>query len=298
MGSKIESISPDRLIEDFCDFLREAGNSQATIRNRRGDIKALVTWSENRHGYTFNAQEFISSDIDDYRDFLLAGFKVATANRRVTSMNVFFRWVAARGLIKRQQFRVLKHASRAGNRTSPPRLLDAFEQNQLINSVESAGDLNDIVAIRLMIECGLRVAELCSLRWNDVINVDNSGILALSSPHVKSITRREIPLPDKTREALVSLRQTRISGPTSYVLNGRAGPITRSGIEFLVSRHAKRAALENVTAKALRHTYILNLVRGGVDLGSLTMLLGNGIAELASRYGSIWLRGSQSEHKY
>jgi len=298
VGSKIESVRPDLLIEEFCDFLREAGNSQETIRNRRGDIKALVTWSENRHGYTFNAQEFISSDIDDYREFLLSGFRIATANRRVTSMNVFFRWVASRGLIKRQQFRALKHVSRVGDRTSPPRLLDAFEQNQLINSVESAGDLNDIAAIRLMIECGLRVTELCSLRWDDVTIVDNRGILALSSPQVKSITRREIPLPDKAREALVSLRQTRISEPTTHVLNGRTGPITRSGIEFLVSRHAKRAALENVTAKALRHTYILNLVRGGVDLGSLTMLLGNEITELASRYGSIWLRGSQPEHEF
>jgi site-specific recombinase XerD len=298
VGSKLESIRPDRLIEDFCDFLRQAGNSQATIRNRRGDINALVTWSENRHGYTFNAQEFISSDIDDYREFLLSRFRITTANRRLTSMNIFFRWVAARGLIRRQQFRALKHVSRAGDRISPPRLLDTFEQNQLINSVESAGDRNDIVAIRLMIECGLRVTELCSLRWDDVIIVDNRGILALSSRRVKTITRREIPLPDNIREALVSLRQTRISEPTSHVLNGRTGPITRSGIEFLVSRHAKRAALENVTAKALRHTYILNLVRGGVDLGSLTMLLGNEITELASRYGSIWLRGSRSEYKY
>lgn len=293
MGSKIETIRPERLIEEFCDFLRQAGNSQATIRNRRGDIKALTIWSANRHGYPFSAQEFISIDIDDYREWLFLQFKIATANRRLTSLNVFLRWVAARGLIKRHEFRALKHVSQAEHPQSPPRLLNELEQNQLINTVELSGDLKDIVAVRLMIQCGLRVAELCSLRWDDVIIVDNRGILLLSSPQLKSTTQREISLPDKTREALVSLRQTRTSGHTSHVLNGRTGPITRRVIEFLITRHAKKAGLENVTAKTLRHTYILNLIRGGVDLGSLTMLLGNEITELASRYGSIWLRGSQ-----
>jgi integrase len=173
---------------------------------------------------------------------------------------------------------------------SPPRFLDEAEQLQLIQSVESSGDLQNIVAIRLMIECGLRVVELCALKWKDVVIVDGRAMLSLSAPPRRSFPKRHIPLNEKTHEELVSLRQTQMSNLTSHVLTGRTRPISRRGIEVLVARHSKTAGLRNVTAKTLRHSFILNHVDEGVDLDLLTMLIGRGVADFTSRYGPLTLR--------
>jgi site-specific recombinase XerD len=295
VGPKIEIIPPQQLVEEFSEFLRQAGNSPATIRNRHGDITALIRWSEARNGQSFATQEFVAADIDEYRKWLFSKFKVTTANRRLTTLNVFLKWAAAKRIIKRQ-LPGLRHLSQPDKCPSLPHTLDATELNRLLELVESSGDLKEIVAIRLIIDCGLRVSELCALKWDDVIVANDKGVVTLGPP--TSIKLIAVPLPDKTRVALAALWASRSPSASPNVLNGRTGPISRRAIEMLVSRWARKAGLQTVTPKVLRRSFMLDLIRSGVDPRLITLWAGNEITELARRYGSIELRAPSTTYKF
>jgi integrase/recombinase XerC len=277
------------LLEQFCEFLREIGNSDATVRNRRGDIKGLTSWFETRHNRKFELRQFVTEDIPEYRGWLFSQFKATTANRRLTSLSVFLKWAAAKRLIRRQEFPALRHSAlEQGVREIPPSL-DQSEQKRLFESVARSGDLVATVAISLMVNCGLRVSELYSLKWEDVSVVNGRGTVSIPTSKLKSRSAVSVPLPDSVREALASLWKVQASDPGSYVLSGPKGRITRRAIEMLVNRYGRKADLSNLTPKVLRHTFIMNLVRSGIDPRLILMWAGNEVAELARLHGSVRL---------
>jgi site-specific recombinase XerD len=295
VGPHVKTITADRLVKEFCEFLRQAGNSQGTIRNRRDDTTSLIKWSEARRGRPFVVREFVAMDLDEYRKHLFSQFTISTANRRSTTVNIFLRWAATRQFVK-HQLPALRHVSQPDKCPSLPLTLDTTGQKRLIDSVESSGNLHDLVAIRLMIDCGLRVSELSALKWDDVVVVNDKGSVTVGPPN--STERVHVPLPTKTREALAALWESQLSSPSPTVLNGRKDPISRRAIEMIVSRWARKASLVAVTPKVLRRSFMLNLIRSGVDPRLITLWAGNEITELARRYGSIDLRPQSMKYKF
>ncbi len=72
-----------------------------------------------------------------------------------------------------------------------------------MRAVERAGKPRDIAAILLMLNTGLRVAELCVLVWRDIRVTDRHGTLTVRNG--KGSKRREVPLNKDARRVLLFL---------------------------------------------------------------------------------------------
>lgn len=169
-------------------------------------------------------------------------------------------------------------------------ILSPEEQN-LILELASSGDLREF-GYYLCLQTGLRIGEICALRWNDIdfenrlMRVDRTLIrisdtggtdkktkVIFDSPKTQS-SSRVIPLPDVLIRELAFRKSCAMSGD-SFLLTGTDAYIeprlyTYNFKQFLDKNHMKHYGFH-----ALRHTFATRCIENGFDAKSLSELLGH-----------------------
>jgi integrase/recombinase XerC len=134
----------------------------------------------------------------------------------------------------------------------------------------------------VLLNSGLRIQELCSLTWADVQMTDRKGTLTVR--HGKGAKRRHIPLNADARHAFVRLGYHEHAGKDAVIFTGQRGPLTPRGVQSLLKKYVKAAALEHVSPHSLRHTFCKNLVNAGVGLEKVAALAGHDHLDTTRRY--------------
>ena len=114
-------------------------------------------------------------------------------------------------------------------------------------------------AMLLMAYCGLRLAEVEKVRYEDIVDVGGVKMLRVSGKGGKV---RMVPLPPAV------LRELEPDG------RGRIVPISRLAVYYRIIRLARRAGVRT-TPHRLRHYYATRLLRSGADLRTVQELLGH-----------------------
>ena len=142
---------------------------------------------------------------------------------------------------------------------------------------------------------GLRIGELCALKWSDIdlsqrtisvsrtiqrIKVQGGTQLIITEP--KSISSvREIPIPD----CILPLLKNFCSKGESYILSGTAKPVEPRTMQYRFQALLKKAKLPSIHFHALRHMFATNCVELGFDVKSLSEILGHSGVEITlNRY--------------
>jgi integrase/recombinase XerC len=115
-----------------------------------------------------------------------------------------------------------------------PRWLDRREQNALLRAAERAGEPRDLAVVRLLLNTGLRVQELCALTWKDVAVSERKGSLTVR--HGKGRKHRQVPLNHNARAVLAALGHPQHAGQEAVILQGQRGPKAPRGVQALLAR--------------------------------------------------------------
>lgn len=164
--------------------------------------------------------------------------------------------------------------------------LNLTEQAKLLQCLYEGMDIHKL-GILLCISTGLRLGEVCSLKWQDVdlerqvlyvnrtvqrIAVEghrNKTILLEGDP--KSIfSRREIPLSDEMVKLLSSYKGIQ----EGYVING-SRPMEPRTYQNKFQRYLQDAGISRKNFHILRHTFATNCINNGADVKSLSEILGH-----------------------
>lgn len=169
------------------------------------------------------------------------------------------------------------------------RILSRREQETLCDHLLT--HLNDRnLGILLCLFTGLRLGEICALRWEDVSfseqalyvhqtmqRLQNRGKtgkktrVIITPPKSRSSIRR-IPVPDELADILFVYGKEK----TGYVLTGKEEAFVEPRtMERYFARILKEAELEKVNFHALRHTFATRCVEMSFDLKSLSEILGH-----------------------
>lgn len=164
-----------------------------------------------------------------------------------------------------------------------PRELTAAEVSALLR----ASDAGTRRAVALLVS-GLSVDEVLAVRWSDL----DSGA---SSANLPGPPPRQVTLPP----AVVALLGERPAEPAAPVLAGERGePSTAQALasQLLVAAHdAGLEAAQEVSAEALRHTYIAFLVRQGARFADVTRWVGPLSADELAAYSQLAPPGARLE---
>jgi integrase len=164
----------------------------------------------------------------------------------------------------------------------PRRVLDVLDRSEIAQLEGAAGSDRDQLIIRILADCGLRAAELCALAVSDIVRHDRQSYLRVEG---KGQRERLVPLPPALQRRLD--RYLRGSRPKAVdtdrlfvsVRRGRSGayePLTPSGVLQLVRVATARAGVpKRVHTHLLRHSFITNALRGGMNPMMVAQIAGH-----------------------
>lgn len=170
-------------------------------------------------------------------------------------------------------------------KVKPVRTFSESEQARLLSVIYAELD-SFRIALLLCLYTGLRLGELCALKWSDFdfrsmsLTVTRTvQRIAMQSGVTKTIlletapksedSNRTIPLLPEIRELLVQLR---VNQP--YVFGGEK-PLEPRTMQYRFKKLLRENGIEERNFHVLRHTFATNCVENGMDVKALSEILGH-----------------------
>jgi integrase/recombinase XerD len=148
--------------------------------------------------------------------------------------------------------------------------------------VRAAPSRRDRILIEVGYAGGLRVSELVSLTWSDVIGRDGGRVQL--SVLGKGGKRREVLLPEVVSRSLLSLRGDAGANDPIFA-SPRGGHLTERAINYILKRAATEAGINpKVSAHWLRHAHASHAIDRGAALPVVQATLGHGNIAVTSGY--------------
>ena len=178
-------------------------------------------------------------------------------------------------------------------KSQPTTPLSAAEQNQLRTYVLSDPTPRKL-GLLLGIESGLRIGEVCGLKWSDfdlkagtvqikrtvsrIYCGDGHTKIVIQSPKTRT-SQREIPLSRYMVQALKILQKSYPSD--AWFLSGnKIKPVEPRCYRKSIKAYLKQAAVHQVRPHVLRHTFATTCLQAGCDIKTLSELLGHANANI------------------
>jgi site-specific recombinase XerD len=269
-------------IESFVEELRRQEKAPNTTLSYRYDLVLFSRWLEATNDEAFLASSVTPTDLREYRRYLLEVERrsPATINRRLASLRTFFQWARAEGLCREIPTDAVK-----GIQSSPraPKSLSKKDVDRLIREVEQSGNKRDLAVLQVLRHAGIRVGELVALRLSDVTLSERKGQLVVRAG--KGSKYRVVPLNADARKALSDYLAVRPKSTSDRLFLGRSSDgLSPRAVEKTVLKYAHQARLEDVSPHTLRHTFGKSALDAGVDLVTVSRLMGHERLETTAIY--------------
>lgn len=263
-----------QIFQDFSAYLQSSERSFLTIKNYLADLRLFEKWFLETNAYpAFSPSDVTPTDLREYKQFLIINkeMKPASVNRRLASLRSFIKWATEVGFSHTVQMSKIPKFEKTEK--TGIRWLDRKEENALLRVVERNGGIRDIAIIKLLLNTGLRVSELCFLRWSEIVINERKGVLKVLQG--KGGKRREVPLNYDARQVLLDLGYKQNAGKKDWIFVGQRGKLTPRGVQTLFRKYAEPVKLKKLSPHSLRHTFCKNLLNAGVTLEKIALLAGH-----------------------
>jgi len=226
------------------------------------------------------------------------GLSDTSRNTYARQLRTFFTWCAAEGYLKQNPAKQMK-APRAPRKVVS--YLTRAEYEQLVRAIEAdvvvqgnyvlPGQVLWLIdVVRFAVGTGLRLREICHLRWSAVnlaegtLTVKASGDFQPKSGH-----ERVVYVAGEALEVLQRFSRERTREGDDFVFKGANGDKLAPDYVSKRFRHFRRLARlpENIHFHSLRHTYASWLVMAGVDLYRVKELMGHASIQTTMRYAHL-----------
>ncbi|WP_240125688.1 tyrosine recombinase XerC [Thermomonas alba] len=254
-------------IDEFLAYLAvEKRASAHTLDAYRRDLAALAQWAGER--------DVLALEEADIRAFVAAehrrGLSPKSLQRRLSACRSLYRWLLRHGRIARDPCAGIR-APKAARKL--PQVLDVDEAVQLVTLPTDAPlGLRDRALLELLYSSGLRLSEVCALRWQD-LDFDSGLVTVLG----KGRKQRIVPVGSHARAALLAWRDDSGGAADGFVFPGRGGArISGRAIQLRLKQLAQRQGMfKRIHPHLLRHSFASHVLESSGDLRGVQELLGH-----------------------
>ena len=175
-------------------------------------------------------------------------------------------------------------------------VIKSFSDEQIRKMIKfyngnSFREIRNKAIISMLVDTGLRNSELCGLRIGDVRET-------VVFVHGKGRKERIVPISPQLKKLLIKYERVReiylkdnILHYDNYFLSYRCKPLTVEGVERIVKICGEGIKGIRVSPHTIRHYYAQSQLRNGLDVYSLSRLLGHSTIDITK----IYLQSIQDE---
>lgn len=220
-----------------------------------------------------------------------------TVNRKLSSLNSYFRYLQRLGIIEANPLRKL-HAQRL-----PERIAVSLKEAETVHLFDNTAfgegfdGATDRLICELLYSTGMRRNELLSLKENDVEwSLKQLRILG------KGNKERLVPVSDALLDTMRDYIQAKQELPRyngEYLLNTPAGnPLYAGYVYRTVTRHlATATTMHKKSPHVLRHTFATHLLGNGANIQAIKDLLGHSSLAATQVYTHTDINRLKNIHK-
>lgn len=195
-----------------------------------------------------------------------------TRARKTTSLRVFFRHLT--DYTHQLEHNPVLNLDSPKLKKSLPKYLTVEQSQQLLDAVQGEFAQRDYCMLTLLLNCGLRRAELAGINLSD-IQPDHTLRV-----HGKGNKERLLYLNDACWDAIEQYRKVRPaadkSDPDAFFLSRLKKRISLQGVHYVIKGYLKKIqGAENYSTHKLRHTAATLMYQNGGDVRVLQQVLGH-----------------------
>ena len=224
-----------------------------------------------------------------------SGLSAKTVSDILSVTRAILRYSASKGYVISCDFSVISFKQPSKNL----RILSRLEQQKLCSYLQN--NLTPVhLGILLSLFSGLRIGEICALRWSDISfeeklifvrrtmqrlqntqDSERKTRICISTPKSPS-SIRQIPIPD----GLLELLRNNSGDKNGYILTGKADTFMEPRtMQRRFKKVLKAAGIKEVNYHVLRHTFATRCVELNFDVKSLSEILGHATVNITmNRY--------------
>jgi site-specific recombinase XerD len=237
--------------QSFARHLRAGNKGPATIKGYLAAVELLDDFLDAK-GMPRAVADIRREHIESFVEDQLARLTPASAANRYRSLQQFFRWLADEGEIP------VSPMARMHPPTIPETPPDVLTPDQLKRLLAACAgprfdERRDMAIVMLLIDTGIRLAELSGLTVEDVDWTAEVLILVGKGrrPRTVAFGRQVAKALDRYRRA----RGQHSDAASVWLWLGRKGRLTSTGIAQMLRRRAREAGIGDIHPHLFRHTF-------------------------------------------
>ena len=273
------------LLEEYIFDNLTKGFTEKTIKNKRHEFKHFLFFMTEKRGIK-EIDHITSHDIKAYiRVKQQAGIQQQSIVSMLKMVKAFLNWCVKEEYLKENPM------NKVDMPKVPKKVISGFENHDVVRMINAFGyhdyfEARNKAILAVLADCGLRSMEIRGLMNEDVNDTTmlvngkgNKQRTVFISPHLKRILIRYERL---KKEHFAD----KLSVTNHYFLNYLGSGLSHLGIYRIIKEAGERAGVEGkrVSPHTFRHYYSVQALNAGIDVYSLSRLLGHSEINTTQRY--------------
>lgn len=288
------AYSPDNLVcmsipiadlaTSFERTLRAEGRAAGTLRLYGQSVRFFSEWLVS-DGQKPTIDNLNRGNVREWMAHLNeTGMSPNTRKTRFRGLYRFCEWCVDEDELEANPMKKLRTPQ---EKPKPVPVVSDEDLRELLNTCrgKSFADRRDAAMLRVLIDCGVRVGELCNMGHGpDVLNLDAGSALVTGKTGT-----RFVYLSDKTIQALdryLRMRRGHRWASLPVLWLGERGALTPDGVRERLNVRTDQAGIDHIHPHQLRHTWANDFLAHGGQEREAMRLAGWSSDAMLQRYGA------------
>lgn len=273
--------------DQFIKYLEKNGRASATILAYAKDLDQLIEYLV-KNGVT-DAGSITTAHLEGFKQELTGQqYTLKSISRKLNSVKSFFKYLVTEGIVPSSPANSVSHPK---YEVAPPRVLSPLEYRALRDACRD--DVRMYAIVEILLQTGLRIGELAGIQLQDIsLEKSNLKIRAFESHDA-----RRVPLNKTAKDAIEQyVKERPKTKNTTLFITKTGNPFLIRNIRTAINRYFRIAGIEGAKVNDLRHTFIVEQLKAGVQLVDLSKMVGHKRLSTTEKYLQF-LNGSKAEPK-
>lgn len=165
-------------------------------------------------------------------------------------------------------------------------------EQKILEAIHGEPIRRNRLIMTLLYSGGVRVSELCGLRWRDL---SEKGAAVILTVYGKGSKTRHVRLSEATSREFM-LEREGLPDDAPLFLSQKGGPLTSRQVQRIVQRAGARVGLDNLSPHWFRHCHASHAIDRGAPVSLVKDTLGH--ASLATTSGYVHARPDDGSSRY